>query len=102
MSSLRSNPPTHFAEDTVATVVDLQNPTSNDVLPVGGQADVLIYHLQSGARLIVRPSGTEPKVKFYLELVGKAETVDAIKNERARLDGRGRAIQSAVQARLGA
>lgn len=102
MSSLRSNPPTHFAEDAVATVVDLQNPTSSDVLPVGGQADVLIYHLQSGARLIVRPSGTEPKVKFYLELVGKAETVDAIKNERARLDGRGRAIQSAVQARLGA
>jgi len=38
---------------------------------------VLIYHLSGGARVIVRPSGTEPKLKCYYEVVeafGETET----------------------------
>ena len=32
--------------------------------------DVLVYDLEAGGRVAVRPSGTEPKLKFYLEVVG--------------------------------
>ncbi|MBF9003511.1 phospho-sugar mutase [Vibrio nitrifigilis] len=34
-------------------------------------SDVLVYHLEGGARVIVRPSGTEPKLKCYYEVVGE-------------------------------
>ena len=46
------------------------------------RSDVLIYRLEGGARVIVRPSGTEPKVKCYYELVepfGEQERLDAVK-----------------------
>ena len=36
------------------------------------RSDVLAFQSEDGARLTVRPSGTEPKIKFYLELVGEA------------------------------
>lgn len=45
------------------------------------RSDVLIYRLEGGARVIVRPSGTEPKVKCYYELVesfGEQEGLDAV------------------------
>ncbi|MBQ9601203.1 MAG: phospho-sugar mutase, partial [Neisseriaceae bacterium] len=33
--------------------------------------NILVYHLNNGNRVIIRPSGTEPKVKVYLDVVGK-------------------------------
>ena len=36
-------------------------------------ANVLIYGLEGGATVVVRPSGTEPKIKTYLSAVGKTE-----------------------------
>ncbi len=51
--------------------------------------DVLIYDLEDGGRVAVRPSGTEPKLKFYLEAVGDdAESrVDAIEADILRAAG---------------
>ena len=34
------------------------------------QSDILVFVLENGSRLIVRPSGTEPKIKFYLDARG--------------------------------
>ena len=34
-------------------------------------ANVLIYHLENGATVVVRPSGTEPKIKTYFTTLGK-------------------------------
>ena len=50
---------------------------------------VLIYDLEAGGRIAVRPSGTEPKLKFYLELVGAdAESrLDAIERDLLRTAG---------------
>ena len=45
-------------------------------------ADVLEYRLAGGAKFMVRPSGTEPKIKVYLSAVGKSETEADAVNER--------------------
>ena len=45
-------------------------------------ADVLEYRLAGGAKFMVRPSGTEPKIKVYLSAVGKSEAEADAVNER--------------------
>ena len=45
-------------------------------------ADVLEYRLAGGAKFMVRPSGTEPKIKVYLSAVGKSEAEADTVNER--------------------
>ncbi|MFD6340275.1 phospho-sugar mutase [Streptomyces sp. NPDC060131] len=66
MRRLRETPPTELAGLSVASAEDLTRGT--DALP---PTDGLRYHLEGAyrARVIVRPSGTEPKLKCYLEVV---------------------------------
>jgi len=71
MSALRSDPPASIAGIPVVEVVDLIDGTSD--LPA---TDALIFHLESGARVVVRPSGTEPKIKCYLQSVVVDEAGD--------------------------
>ncbi|WP_137227278.1 phospho-sugar mutase [Shewanella sp. MEBiC00475] len=71
---LREHPPLKIGEHAVVSTDDLKSlqRTSADGskqsidLP---SSDVLIYALEGGARVIVRPSGTEPKIKCYYEVV---------------------------------
>ncbi len=67
MSGLRSNPPTEIGGYKVEKVADYQN-TAETGLPA---ANVLVYALDGGATVIVRPSGTEPKIKTYFTTLGK-------------------------------
>ena len=64
MASLRTTPPTSVAGVPVTSFEDLEE--GADGLP---PTDGLRFTLASGARIIVRPSGTEPKVKCYLQSV---------------------------------
>ncbi|MGA0267773.1 MAG: phospho-sugar mutase [Candidatus Nanopelagicales bacterium] len=63
MESLRSQPPTTVGKRAVETIVDLQRGT--DLPPTDG----LVLTLAGQGRIIVRPSGTEPKIKAYLQVV---------------------------------
>ena len=63
MAGLRDRPPVSVADLPVTAVTDLVAGSAG--LP---PSDVLTYHL-AGARVVIRPSGTEPKVKAYLEVV---------------------------------
>jgi phosphomannomutase len=63
MARLRAAPPAEFCGARVLETTDLTGGTPD--LP---SADVLSYQLL-GARVVVRPSGTEPKIKAYLEVV---------------------------------
>ncbi|MEL0126302.1 MAG: phospho-sugar mutase [Actinomycetota bacterium] len=63
MESLRSQPPTTVGKRAVETIVDLQQGT--DLPPTDG----LVLTLAGQGRIIVRPSGTEPKIKAYLQVV---------------------------------
>ena len=67
MSDLRQNPPAAIGAYKVVKVTDYQN-TAETGLPA---ANVLTYDLEGGAQAIVRPSGTEPKIKTYFTTLGK-------------------------------
>jgi phosphomannomutase len=64
MARLRESPPATLAGREVTEADDLS--AGLDGLP---PSDVLRYRLSGGGRAIVRPSGTEPKLKAYLEVV---------------------------------
>ena len=81
MAYLRENTPEGFGGNKVLTVKDYKSGVFTDVatgnksespLPA---SDVLYYNLEDRAWLCVRPSGTEPKIKFYMGV--KAESSDA-------------------------
>ena len=73
MQRLRSSPPQSLGGRPVVSVTDMQTGRRRDVktgvetkpydLPA---SDVLIFQLDDGTKMIVRPSGTEPKIKFYI------------------------------------
>lgn len=67
MEKLRTEPPKEFAGKAVVRVKDYEK-TEETGLP---RANVLIYELSDGATVIVRPSGTEPKIKAYYTTLGK-------------------------------
>ena len=74
MKNLRANTPAEIAGYKVDSAVDYD--TDGTGLP---RANVLEYHLAGGHKLMVRPSGTEPKIKVYLSAVGESEAAaDAV------------------------
>ncbi|MFA0627647.1 phospho-sugar mutase [Vibrio sp. 10N.222.49.A3] len=88
-SKLRSAQPKVINGVAISVIEDLQ---SSLRFIVGGAteainlpaSDVLIYHLEDGSRIIVRPSGTEPKVKVYYETVTKFEGTETYDDTRKR------------------
>ena len=67
MASLREKPPVEIGGYKVVKVTDYTK-TEETGLP---SANVLVYALEGGATVIVRPSGTEPKIKTYFTTLGK-------------------------------
>lgn len=67
MDDLRKNPPTEIGGYAVVKVTDYKK-SEETGLPA---ANVLIFKLDGGAEVIVRPSGTEPKIKTYFTTLGK-------------------------------
>lgn len=79
MDGLRVNKPSSFAGYEVTKIDDYKTSKSTDVktgkeseitLP---KSNVLAYTLTDGNKVIVRPSGTEPKIKAYITAVGTSE-----------------------------
>ncbi len=77
MDSLRANPPKEIAGYAVTAVSDYK--TSKTVFTDGNEeaidlpkSNVLAFALEGGNKVIVRPSGTEPKIKAYLTAIGES------------------------------
>ena len=66
MQNLRENAPAEIAGYNVTEVTDYTK-TEETGLPA---ANVLVYKLENNETVIVRPSGTEPKIKFYMGVKG--------------------------------
>ncbi|MBQ1950745.1 MAG: phospho-sugar mutase [Clostridia bacterium] len=96
MTTLREQPPTTFAGRRVLACADYAQRLHTDfvtetqtplTLPA---SNVLSYELEGGAGLIIRPSGTEPKIKGYITVVGDslqaaAEMEDCLRQEAEAL-----------------
>ena len=89
MEGLRENPLKEIDGVPVTEIRDYQKQIAlkggkeekMDHLP---KSNVLKYFLEDGSTICVRPSGTEPKVKFYLEAVGQSE--DGLEEKTSRFN----------------
>ncbi|GAA2000037.1 phospho-sugar mutase [Nocardioides kribbensis] len=103
MQTLRSTPPTVLGGLAVEAVDDLAAPPAGGLPPTEG----LRYRLAEGARVVVRPSGTEPKLKCYLEVVVPVEAgpdddvADAVAAARIVAAGRLDAVRTDLAAAAG-
>ena len=79
MDRFRKQPPKDIAGHTVDQVVDLAKGEGG--LP---PSDVLVFKLEGGRRVIMRPSGTEPKLKSYYEVRVPVSAGEAMETARAR------------------
>ena len=68
MDSLRNDPPAEIGGDKVIGKTDYKNDDTGLI-----KSNVLEFRMESGAKVIARPSGTEPKLKLYLSVKGKDE-----------------------------
>jgi phosphomannomutase len=96
MARLRATPPTSLGGLEVVAVDDLAA-GSADLPPTEG----LRYRLAEGGRVIVRPSGTEPKLKCYLEVVIAVNPQDGVEAARIAAAGRLDALRSDLKAAAG-
>ena len=100
MARLRTTPPTSLGGFAVESAQDLAEGV--DGLP---PTDGLRYRLAEGGRVIVRPSGTEPKLKCYLEVVVPVATdqpvTEAVGAARIAAAGRLDAVREDLSAALG-
>lgn len=79
MEALRKNPPKELAGYAVTKVTDFEQAETTG-LP---RANILLFALENGETVIVRPSGTEPKIKTYFTTKGKG--MDEAKKEKEKL-----------------
>jgi len=82
MNRLRKDPPSHIANQKVTLIEDYID--GKDTLP---PSDVLRFWLEDKSKLVIRPSGTEPKVKVYAEVMqmGKSDLKESIEECDERL-----------------
>jgi len=87
MKHFRSNPPKQLAGTDVTAILDVKQGTLTDVvqgtstsvdLPL---SDVLQFTLANGSKVTMRPSGTEPKIKFYFSSRKKGSNIKQLEEE---------------------
>jgi phosphomannomutase len=102
---LRASPPASIAGERVASTTDYAaRPRTGSAEATGialEPSNVLAFVLASGARVIARPSGTEPKAKFYFDVREEIRLGEPVKTAMARSRARLARIQSAFMAIAG-
>ena len=93
MKQFRENPPKEIAGSPVVTVKDFQSLVETNVatgetkkLDMPTTSNVLQYYTADRTKVSVRPSGTEPKIKFYIEVHDTLASADEYKATEARAD----------------
>jgi phosphoglucomutase len=94
MEGFRANPPKEIAGSKVKLMNDFELRKATEIasgkvttieLP---KSDVLQFFLEDGTKISMRPSGTEPKIKFYFSVRADLKSAGDFKNIEAKLDGR--------------
>lgn len=92
MLQLRQNPLKEINGQRVLMVEDYENSTAKNLFSGETEAllvpksNVLIYYLEDGTKICARPSGTEPKIKFYFSVNEPLESVEDAKKVEQSLD----------------
>jgi phosphoglucomutase len=92
MYNFRENPFKEINGQRVIMLEDYEAGTAKNILTGEAeqlnfpQGDVLIYYLEDGSKICARPSGTEPKIKFYFSVNEPLDDVAHFKEVETRLD----------------
>lgn len=103
MIDLRENPMSEIDGQRVVCIEDYDNSTSrnlitNEVETINiPKSNVLIYYLEDGSKICARPSGTEPKIKFYFSVNAPLDKVENAKEVEKQLDQKIKNIIAAMQ-----
>jgi phosphoglucomutase len=98
MSDMRENPLTSIFAEKVEFLSDYQSSIQKNLITGEEKvmdlpkSNVLIYHTENGTRIAARPSGTEPKIKFYFSVNTPLDKKENAVNVEAALDERIRGI----------
>lgn len=92
MIDMRENPIKTLNDQRVIMVEDYKNSTATNLLDGSVEAlqipksDVLIYYTEDGSKIAARPSGTEPKIKFYVSVNAPLDQIEEANAVEAELD----------------
>ncbi len=94
MIDLRTNPLTEINGERVIMVEDYKTSVATNLFTGEKEtinmpkSDVLIYYTEDGTKIAARPSGTEPKIKFYISVNAHVESVNDVPEAEAFLDSK--------------
>jgi len=94
LSDMRNNPITEIDGEKIESLCDYdastkKNLITGDVTKIDlPKSNVLIYQTESGTRIAARPSGTEPKIKFYFSVNAPLDTIKNAQQVEAELDAK--------------
>jgi phosphoglucomutase len=92
MVDMRTNPLKEINGERIIMMEDYQTSVATNLLTGEKEtmsipkSDVLIYYTEEGSKIAARPSGTEPKIKFYVSVNTTLDSVDNFKEVNALLD----------------
>ncbi|WP_407518320.1 phospho-sugar mutase [Elizabethkingia anophelis] len=95
MTDFRQSPPKTLAGSAVAEVKDFQEQTNlvistneKSVMNDIPKSNVLIYYTEDGTKVCIRPSGTEPKIKFYVSVKAQISSEQDFKDKLVSLEAK--------------
>ena len=103
MVDLRENPLKEISGQRVVMVEDYKASTAKNLLSgeeevlTMPKADVLIYYTEDGSKICARPSGTEPKIKFYISVNAELDSVENFTKVEAELNDKIKSIIAGMQ-----
>lgn len=103
MADFRSNPPKEIAGSPVVLIKDFKTLVAKDQngveskLTMPATSDVLQLFTEDGSKISIRPSGTEPKIKFYIEVRGELKSLEDYDAANERADAKVDAVKKSLK-----
>ncbi len=102
MANFRSNPPKELAGSKVrlykdyASLVQIENGKESKITNMPTTSDVIQLFSEDGTKVSIRPSGTEPKIKFYVEVLAEMKSIEDYDKANAAAEQKIEAIKKSL------
>ncbi len=103
MEKFRNNPPEHLADSAIQIIRDYKLSIEKDLVNITEKlidlpkSDVIQFLLEDKSLITMRPSGTEPKIKYYFGVVADLPGKDEFESVNKKLEGRLSALADSLQ-----